>query len=423
MSVTDGATGADEDAGLLLAATQAFVGTRSEGAAPLPVVVAVSGGGDSMALLHLMHRAAPLAGYAVQAVTVDHGLRPEAAAEAAGVACFCATLGIPHATLRWGGRESTGNLMDQARRARLRLIGNWAVSQAIGHVVLGHTADDQAESFLMNLSRAAGLDGLSGMRAEWQSDGTVWSRPLLAHSRASLRAYLRRQGVAWVDDPSNDNDRFARVKARRALKALGPLGITVQRLNMTIANLAAAQGAVLHATAKAAEGIEERAGALRVPVQLLLTQPAEIQRRLLIGMVRWMNGADYPPREAKVSQLQQALHAGRDATLGGVRFRHRDECLVIMRESRAAGPAASLGAIWDHRWRVTGPGQAQVRALGADGLAQTKDWRAAGIERDVAVVTPGVWVGDQLVAAPLLGFGDHFTATLTAAFGLFLISH
>lgn len=418
-----GLAGKGADDVLLNLAAQAFAGARSEGGAPLPVAVAVSGGGDSMALLHLMHRAAPQAGHALHAVTVDHGLRPESADEAAGVSVFCAALGIPHETLRWKGPEATGNLMDQARRARLRLIGQWAALRGIGHVVLGHTANDQAESFLMNLSRASGLDGLSGMRRMWCAHGVVWSRPLLATSREDLRDYLRRSGVRWVDDPSNENDRFTRVKARRALTALKPLGITVARLNASIANLSLAQDAVLHATAKAAEDIKEKAGALHFEARTLMAHPVDIQRRLLLGMLRWMNGADYPPREAQVLQLRRALDAGRDATLGGVRFRQRDGGITVTREARAVGPEVPLGAIWDTRWEVSGPGKARVRALGADGLAQVKDWRRAGISRDVAVVSPGVWIGDRLIAAPVLGVGEQFTATLTAGFGLFLISH
>ena len=433
MSVSDDSPDDRTDAGLLRSVEQAIRGARSEGIAPLAVGVAVSGGGDSMALLHLMERAARRSGQQIRAVTVDHGLRAGSAAEAAMVAGFCAQIGVPHDTLHWNGAGAVGNLMDQARRARAQLIGQWAVAHGVGHVVLGHTADDQAESFLMNLSRAAGLDGLSGMRSRWASEGIVWSRPLLAHSREVLRAYLRRQGVAWVEDPSNSNDRFARVKARRAMEALRPLGITVERLNITIANLSVTQEAVAATTAKAAEAVVERAGGLEFGRQVVLQHPAEIRRRLVIEMIRWMNGRDYPPREGQVQQVLQSLEDRQDATLGGVRFRVVKDDVRVVREARAVGPAVPLGAIWDGRWQVKGPesGQeraslsdcVQVRALGAKGLGQMPDWRAAGIARDAALVTPGVWDGDRLISAPVLGFGKEYAATLTAGFGLFLLSH
>ena len=161
----------------------------------------------------------------IAAVTVDHGLRPASADEARAVAAFCAGRGIAHSVLRWQGPKPTGNLMDQARRARILLISDWAKAQGIGDVLLGHTADDNAESLVMNLARSAGLDGLSGMRPDWHEQGIHWHRPLLACSRDSLRAYLTKAQVTWIDDPSNDNPRFARVKARRAMAALARVNV------------------------------------------------------------------------------------------------------------------------------------------------------------------------------------------------------
>ncbi|MGL4319255.1 MAG: tRNA lysidine(34) synthetase TilS, partial [Paracoccaceae bacterium] len=232
MPVTDGwPLDQGKDAGLLLSAQYAF---PPEGFNK--VGVAVSGGGDSIALLHLMHRIAPHAGWDVQAVTVDHALRHESAREAAGVSDYCATLGIPHSTLHWDHGVIAGNVMDAARQARKRLIGDWARGLGISHIAMGHTADDQAETFLMGLARASGLNGLSGMRRVWREHGVMWGRPVLGHSRAELRSYLRRHGIAWVDDPTNDDDSFTRIKARKALVALAPLGITVKGLTTTVNN-------------------------------------------------------------------------------------------------------------------------------------------------------------------------------------------
>lgn len=423
MPVTDWPVEEGEDAALLHAVLQVFSQARSERSAPLRFGVAVSGGGDSVALLHLMSRCAAQAGGTLFAATVDHGLRAEAPAEAAQVAALCAGLGVPHQTLHWTGRQATGNLMDQARRARVRLIADWARSLAISDVALGHTADDQAESFLMNLSRAAGLAGLSGMRRAWDEDGVRWHRPLLAQSRADLRAYLRRNNIAWIDDPSNDNDRFARVKARRALAALKPLGITVARLNTTVHNLSMAQSALQWATEKAAEAITETAGALHLEWRDMRLLPEDIRRRLLIAMIRWINGAAYQPREAQLCQLERALDAGRDATLGGVRFRQRAGGVMVTRELRAVDGERAVGQLWDNRWIVSGSHGGQVRALGTEGLAQVKTWRAADIARDVLTVSPAVWHGDRLVSAPLLGFGTGYEVRLAPSFGLFLLSH
>lgn len=412
--------GSPDEARLLRLVDPMIFPARPQGAAPLPLGVAVSGGGDSVALLHLLHRA----GQQCHAVTVDHGLRAESAAEARQVADFCARLGIAHSTLRWQGPAAQGNLMDQARRARLSLIADWAAGQGIGHVALGHTADDQAESFLMNLGRAAGLDGLSGMRRSWLAQGVHWHRPLLDQSRARLRAYLRGQGVSWIDDPSNDNDRFTRVKARRAVEALRPLGITVERLGETIAHLAKAQEVLVQATATAAAAMSEGAGALTLPMADWCALPTEIRRRLLIAAIRWMSGADYPPREPQIARLILALDQGQDATLGGVRFRCRNARLSFVREPRAVAATVAPGAIWDHRWRVEGPFQVgdTIAALTAEGLAQCPDWRASG-PRDALLVSPAIWRAGQLIAAPLARPAPEWRVSLQPSFGMFILAH
>lgn len=392
--------------------------------APDRIAVAVSGGGDSMALLHIALRAAAHLGWQVSAVTVDHGLRPESAAEAAGVAAYCAARGVAHATLRWQGPDPQGNLMDQARRARYRLMGDWAKAQGIAHVLLGHTADDDAEGFVMNLARSAGLDGLSGMRRDWQEGGVFWHRPLLQLSRAGLRAYLRRNALTWVDDPSNDNPRFARVRARQAIRALAPLGITVETVTSTLSNLADARQAMVRVTAAVARDITEQAGALSLPADAFAALDHEVARRLLGAVIQWMGGAEYGPRGAQVSALQGKLAEQGGAQLGGVRFLLRQGRLHMLREPRAVQSPLPFGQIWDHRWHVTGPALPglEIGALGVGGLAQCPHWREHGL-RQALVVTPAVWSGATLIAAPLAGLPGPFRAELSQGLAEFILSH
>lgn len=391
---------------------------------PARVAVAVSGGGDSMALLHMALRARLHFGWQVSAVTVDHGLRSESAAEAAGVAAYCAQQGIGHAILRWQGPAAHGNLMDQARRARMALIAGWAKAQGIEHVLLGHTADDNAESFLMNLARQAGIDGLSGMRRDWMEQGISWHRPMLDLPRADLRAYLTRNHVSWVDDPSNDNTRFARVKARKAMQALRPLGITARTFGETISHLSDARHVLTLATVRAATVMDERGGALRLAVDSLAGLEPEIARRLLAATILWMNGADYPPLGAQLLHLQTKLARGEAAQLGGVRFVLRKGDLWIFREARAAMGPVSLDALWDHRWRLTGPAGLglQIAALGAEGLHQCPDWRSHG-PREALIVSPAVWAGKTLVAAPVAGLAGPYRADLAQGLAEFILSH
>jgi tRNA(Ile)-lysidine synthase len=410
-----------KDADLLLAARYAFPPDGSE-----QVGVAVSGGGDSIALLHLLHRAAPHAGLDIRAVTVDHGLRDGAADEARGVADYCASLGVPHDTLTWDHGVIAGNVMDEARKARMRLIGEWAFRQGIAQVALGHTADDQAETFLMGLARSSGLDGLAGMRHLWREDGVQWVRPVLSHSRANLRNYLRRHGIAWADDPTNDDDRYTRIKARKALVALAPLGITVKSLTASMTHLALARHALretLHAAVKA--HVTESAGAVQISRAAFDALPMDLQRRFLQMVIGWMSGSDYPPRTAKQVNLLMAMRDGRDATLNGCRFRANATTIRILREPKAVATCETpTTALWDYRWHLHGPHAPglTIRALG-DGLRAVPQWRDAGVQRDALIVSPAVWRGDALIAAPLAGFAQGWTATLRPGLVSFLLSH
>jgi len=368
--------------------------------------VALSGGGDSTALLHLCRTA----GMRVEAVTVDHRLRTESAAEAAAVGVACAALGIRHEVRVWEHGAVAGNLMDQARRARMRLILDWARSRGIGVVALGHTRDDQAETVLMGLARAAGIAGLSGMRRVFDEGGIRVHRPLLDAGREELRDWLRGRGIGWVDDPTNENERFARVKARKALVALGPLGISAERLAEAAGNLARAQEALAVQVAAAAARVEERAGALRFDAGLW-AEPAEVRRQVVVQALLWLSGAEYAPRAAEVERLVAAMAGGFDATLAGCRARRG----WLMREPRAVGAAVPVGQVWDGRWLVEGP-SGEVRALGAEGLRQVPSWREVGLPREVLLVTPGIWDGDRLMAAPLAGVSAGWQVRLQRAF-------
>ena len=426
MSVDDRPPDPDLDADLLPAAHAALADPNIR-----QIAVAVSGGGDSIALLHLLHRAAGPGQVTLHAVTVDHGLRPESALEAAGVAAFCASLGIAHTTLQWRDHSPTGNLMDNARQARRRMISDWALAAGIGHIAIGHTADDEAETFLMGLARASGLDGLAGMRSNWADCGVIWQRPLLRHSRADLRAYLVRHGIAWVDDPTNDDDHYTRIKARKALAALAPLGITIKSLTTSISHLNVARQALQQGLAMVAQDcVTTPGGAVKIGKSQFASLPADTQRRLLVLATAWLSSSAYPPRSTKQITLLHAALTGRDATLNGCRLRHTAGHITLTREPRAVAlnqPATQTPTHhwWDNRWCVDGPhaDDLTLRALGAAGLRACKNWHHTGLSRDALLVSPAVWRGDALISAPLAGFNPEWTASIPTPFDKFILSH
>lgn len=371
--------------------------------------LAVSGGGDSVALLHL----AVEAGLRVEVATVDHGLRPEAVAECEAVAAACAGLGVPHEVLRWRW-DGRGNLQDAARRGRLALLADWAGRRGLATVALGHTQDDVAETFLMRLARDAGVDGLAAMAARREVHGVVFLRPLLGIGRGELRSWLLARGVDWAEDASNADARFARVRARRAVAAMADAGAGAAEIAALAVRMAEVRDALEAVTAEAAARVARLdRGDVILDGAGLATLPVEVRRRLVLAAVRWIASAEYGPRGAEVERFLAAMAGGRAATLAGVRLTAGQGRLRLTREGRAvAGQEAPVGAVWDGRWRISGPESngLAVRALGAEGVLLCPDWRAAGMPRTSLLASPAVWRGAALVAAPLAGFGAEWRA-------------
>lgn len=390
--------------------------------------VAVSGGSDSLALLHLLHAAGHRG---LRAATVDHGLRAGSAAEAERVAEICAGLGIPHDRLDWTGWDGTGNLQDQARRARYRLLADWAGARGFGDVALGHTRDDQAETMLMGLARGAGLDGLSGMRPAFSRGAVRFHRPLLQAARADLQAWLTRRDIGWIDDPSNKDTRFDRVRARAVLAALAPLGIDAEALGRSLDNLRGTRDAIeAHLAGWAAEHVQEDRGDLLIDAAAFGALPEDFARRILNAALRWVSGADYPPRAAPVLALLGPDRPRTASTLHGCLVTSEPARLRVAREPEAAAraPHVATDALWDGRWRLTGPGGPGLRigALGEAGLAECPGWRDAGLPRASLLASPAVWRGGTLISAPIAEFGAGWCAELAqsgADFPNALVTH
>lgn len=388
---------------------------------PLParLGIALSGGGDSVALMALLADWAAPRGVTLAAATVDHGLRAASTGEAAAAGRLARDMGLSHDTLHWEHpARLRGNLQDAARRARLRLIAAWAAERGIGAVAFGHTLDDQAETVLLRLARGSGVDGLSAMAPRRWHAGLWLLRPLLGLRRAALRAELTRRGLSWAEDPTNDDPRFDRVKARRALAALAPLGIAPEGLARTARHLATARAA-LEAATQAAWAGHCRTGAggeVWLNPGGFAALPEELRLRLLARALGWISGADYRPRRSALERLAAALATGQGGTLQGCRALPRRGEICITREPRSAEAAAAvpLGALWDGRWRLSGPALpgAEVRALGTQGLRACPGWRDAGLPREVLRATPALWQGDRLCAAPLAGQGAGWQARL-----------
>jgi tRNA(Ile)-lysidine synthase len=195
----------------LAAALAAIGGFESRPA----VAVAVSGGPDSLALMLLADRWARRHGGVAWGLTVDHGLRPESAAETRVVAGWLAARNIPHETLTWDAAKPASGIQEAAREARYRLLAEWCRRRGVLHLLTAHHREDQAETYLIRRRAGSGPDGLAAMSAARELPGCRLVRPLLAVPRARLGALLAAEGQPFLSDPSNANPAFERSRLRQ----------------------------------------------------------------------------------------------------------------------------------------------------------------------------------------------------------------
>jgi tRNA(Ile)-lysidine synthase len=322
------------------------------------LLLAVSGGADSTALLLLAARwAADLKKKTrrapkLLAVTVDHGLRPEAAREAAAVRRFARKLGIPHRTLSWRGTKPKSGLQEAARLARYRLLTEAAARAGIVHILTAHTLDDQAETVLFRLARGSGLTGLAGMPyaapVPAGRDATVFLvRPFLSVPKARLIATLASAGVAHSEDPSNRDPQFTRVRLRALMPHLAQEGLDARGLARLAARMRRADATIEFAVAAArnalAPGPWRERGPIAFEAGAFGDLPAEVALRLLGRAIAW-TGDEGPFELGKLEALYAALRASRGRirrTLAGALVTLGPDRLIVERAPARRGRAVS----------------------------------------------------------------------------------
>jgi tRNA(Ile)-lysidine synthase len=392
---------------------------------PPRIAVAVSGGGDSMALVRLASAWAASAGGDAAALTVDHGLRPEAAAEAARVGRWCAAAGIAHVTLRWDGPKPAAALQERAREARYDLLTGWCRAAGRDHLLLAHTEGDQAETFLYRMSRGSGIDGLACMPAVAVRSGVRLVRPLLRVPGTRLVATLEALGQGWVEDPSNRDRRFARVRLRERLEELSVHGLDAK----TIAGVARALGRLrADAEARAAElarniVVLHGEGWAAIDTEAFRAAPEDDARRLLAALVAGLGGGAYPPKRTRAGRAFAALRQGGGAarTLGGCVLSQAGGSIRVWREAARATERLAAGGpgrfLWDGRFEIElgpagpGGGRDEIAALGARGweeIAPRLDPGARAAAEKVPgparFALPALWRAGRVAEAPHLGY-------------------
>ncbi len=390
------------------------------------VIAAVSGGADSIGMMHLIarwqrRRAQPPK---VTIATVDHGLRAASRAEAELVVARAHDLGFEAALLTWSGEKPTTGIQDAARAARYALLADLArrsAPQGRVAIVTAHTEDDQAETLLMRLARGSGVDGLAGMAPARPLDGdkrVMLLRPLLSVAGERLRATLRSLNAEWIEDPSNDATRFERVQVRKARDVLALLGIDNEKLALSARRLARAKVAIDAGVDKLKRDadLDLHAGAFAsFDRGVWLGAPEELRIRMLGGLIGSFGGQSEPLRlsqlEALVTRMEREGFEG--ATLAGAMVSQHGGIVRVQREpGRVPLPSLVLvpgaSATWDGRFFVAAsdraPAPIEVRPLGGDGYAALRRQLdpAPHLPASAAATLPAFWRSGSLIAVPTL---------------------
>jgi tRNA(Ile)-lysidine synthase len=358
------------------------------------LAVAVSGGSDSMALLHLV------AQWSLQqngpshvfALTVDHGLRSGSDFEAMHVARWCAALQVPHVSLSWLGEKPTSGIQAKARQARYDLLARWCRENAVPVLMTGHTADDQAETVYMRQRRTSSVKSLAGIWPENQWLNVRVLRPLLAMRRETLRLYLQSLGAEWLDDPSNDNPKFERVRVRQAL-----VGVSIENLNAvaTASQQAVQDMRVLMKAWKANFWTVDDYGVVRLKRQALQFESMALQNSIL-GQAIQIAGDGGAPDAAGLDALAAWVQQGAlgRRSLNGAIVNGRQNVVEVMREpgrlrDRWVTVPESGEIVFDGRFHITAPAGSSVGPIGFPAqLKRFKDVPALAFSALPAVKLP-----------------------------------
>ncbi len=387
------------------------------------LAVAVSGGGDSMALCRLADVWCRRQCATFYALSVDHGLRPDSAADAARVGAWMAEREITHHVLPWRGEKPVSAIQARARQARYRLMTDWARARGVKHLLLAHQMEDQAETFLLRLERGSGLDGLAAMAPVTRLGSVRLLRPLLGVPRARLRATLEGLGQDWLEDPSNDDLRFARNRLRALLPHLFPNPDPARLIARIAGKLGGLRRRLEQATAQAMAEIGQLhpAGYAYLAAQPLRRLPDEILRRVLASLVMRLGARAYAPRRRSLERACREIRRTEGTlslTLGGCIFSRRSAGILVCREMRSPPAPLEVQAgchQWDGIFRIQidrmpggAPAPVFLRRLGKEGwrhvLQERPDLRKTAIPGPVRSTLAALFDARGVFAVPHLGY-------------------
>lgn len=379
------------------------------------IAVAVSGGADSLALTLMADAWARARGGSVLALTVDHGLRPESASDAAQVQEWLETRGIDTQILTLPPFVRQGRLQEQARVLRYEALEEVCRVRGILHLLMGHHREDQRETQLMRAQMNSGPAGLAGMAAIVERPYVRLLRPLLTTPKTFMTDYLEALGQPWITDPSNTNPRFLRTRLRTQMTGVEDA--------VCDGHARTAQDAALNACVRQVVTLDPRGFAIIDHAWFTLDVCS--QRDVMQRVLMTIGSRPYPPSRLALNALCVAVREGRPQTLNACLVRPQKGRLLVYRENAGLPQAQSIDdivtpSLWDRRWRIrltptlTEPFQGGFLApLGEEGWRQVKADLLESPPHFSALTLPVIWKGNRVAALPFfvkIQNGKGFTA-------------
>lgn len=328
------------------------------------VAVAVSGGIDSIVLLHLIINWTRKKNFSLPtALIVDHRLRPESQEEANFVSSYVKQLGVESFILNWERQSIAGNIQSQARKARYRLLTEWCTNNNIEYLFVAHHRNDQAETFLLRLERGSGIDGLSSMDYKSFSHGICILRPLLDFSRSDIEKYAKFYQLKWVEDRSNQNLKYKRTLYRNLLNASDNQDVLTQRICLSVLHMKRAIQALMYYTRLAFDNCVNihDLGYIEIKLYEFYKLPEEIALRVFLYSIMAIGNRSYKPRyNSLIFIFNKILYkdCNIDHTFSGCKIKKYEENILIIRESSKI-EAVSVNLPdnkpiqWDNRFSCT----------------------------------------------------------------------
>lgn len=388
---------------------------------PPTLLVATSGGPDSLALALLTHQWAKNQGGRAIAITVDHQLREDSTVEAHQVAAWLKARGMEHHILTWLRNNETEApqtaIQSAAREARYRLLGQWCKDHDVKHLLTAHHAQDQLETFLIRLTKGSGLKGLTSTQGIVSTRFGRILRPLLTVDSNRLKMTLKQFNQPFLSDPSNENEDFTRVRWRQLIPSLASEGLTPKTVQESLERLSHAQRLIdQHTNALIHQHMTLFPSGYAILNKTVLKESPEAFEEILKRALATIGTRIYPVRRQALHRAMESLRSGQSITLGGCQVLDKTKGWWIVREPAGVGKDVLTDKpgtyLWDDRFTVEVTEMpCRIAALGDNGLQMLRqDFKeqVKDIPHVVLQSLPALWQGDELLdPLPAFTFSPH----------------